>query len=111
MSNGIFSVNFRSNRPDNGGGLVVIKNGSANGGDPNYLYQGAVPTVSGAFTGQFRVSMWREGNTNVTGLDNYTLNAAGNIDYENGKISLSGTVEGAPHIEITLQGSKIAPAV
>ncbi|MGA9701150.1 GrlR family regulatory protein [Pseudomonas sp.] len=111
MPNGIFSVIFRSNRPDNGGGLVVIKDGSANGGDPNYLYQGQVPSISGPFTGQFTVSMWRAGNTNITGLDNYTLNASGEINYERGTISLSGTVEGATHIVVTLEGNKIAPAV
>ncbi|AYG10755.1 hypothetical protein D7M10_07335 [Pseudomonas fluorescens] len=111
MSNGIFSVTFRSNRPDNGDGLVVIKDGTVNGGDPNYLYQGVVPTNSGAFAGQFKVSMWRAGNTNVAGIDNYILNATGNIDYEGGSISLSGTVEGAPEIKITLQGRRVAPAV
>ncbi|MFI8431010.1 GrlR family regulatory protein [Pseudomonas sp. NPDC078863] len=111
MSNGIFSVTFRSNRPDHGDGLVIIKDGTVNGGDPNYLYQGEVPTSSGAFTGQFKVSMWRAGNTNVAGIDNYILNAKGNIDYEDGTVSLSGTVEGAPNIQITLQGKRVAPAV
>ncbi|MEA1031023.1 GrlR family regulatory protein [Pseudomonas sp. N-137] len=111
MSNGIFEVDFSSNRPDHGSGLVVVKDGSVNGGDANYLYQGTVPTTSGQFTSQFRVSMWRPGNTNVSGLDNYDLDATGEINYERGSISLTGSVVGAPHIQITLSGRKITPAV
>lgn len=111
MSNGIFEIRFSSNRPDHGEGVVVIKDGSVNGGDSNYLYQGRVPTTSGQFSERFRVSMWRPGNTNVAGLDNYDLDATGEIDYEQGSISLTGTVVGAPDVRITLNGSKIVAAV
>ncbi|CAI8726459.1 GrlR family regulatory protein [Pseudomonas chlororaphis] len=111
MSNGIFEVEFRSNRPDHGGGLVVIKDGSVNGGDPNYLYQGTVPTTSGAFSARFQVFMWRAGNTNVAGLDNYALDATGEINYEGGTLSLSGTVVGAPNVRINLTGRRVAAAV
>lgn len=111
MSNGIYEVRFKSNRPDSGGGLVVIKDGSVNGGDANYLYQGSVPTQSGKFSGQFKVSMWKPGNTNVTGHDNYTLDATGEINYESGTISLTGTVAGDPRVRVELAGKKIVPAV
>jgi hypothetical protein len=111
MSNGIFEVNFRSNRPDSGEGLVVIKDGSVNGGDANYLYQGSVPTISGRFSEKFQVSMWQPGNTNITGLDNYILDATGEINYEKGSISLTGTVVGDASIRVDLTGRKIAPAV
>jgi hypothetical protein len=111
MSNGIFEVEFKSNRPDHGGGLVVVKDGAVNGGDPNYLYQGRVPDVSGPFKGQFQVSMWKTGNTNVAGIDNYTLDATGNIDYEAGTIKLEGYVVGANSVKITLLGRRIANAV
>ena len=111
MSNGIFEIHFSSNRPDHGEGVVVIKDGSVNGGDANYLYQGRVPLTSGHFSEQFRVSMWRPGNTNVAGLDNYVLDATGEINYEQGSISLTGSVVGSPQILITLSGRKIAPAV
>ncbi|HCF3932607.1 TPA: hypothetical protein NID52_001002, partial [Pseudomonas aeruginosa] len=36
MSQGIFHVQFKSNLQDSGQGLVVIKNGSINGGDDHY---------------------------------------------------------------------------
>ncbi|MFJ4608310.1 GrlR family regulatory protein [Pseudomonas atacamensis] len=111
MSNGIFEVRFKSNRPDSGGGLVVIKDGSVNGGDANYLYQGNVPTESGKFSGQFKVSMWKPGNTNVTGHDNYTLDATGEINYESGTISLTGTVVGDSRMRVELAGNRIISAV
>ncbi|GAO92639.1 hypothetical protein PSA5_08000 [Pseudomonas syringae pv. actinidiae] len=45
MSQGIFHVKFKANTQDFGEGLVVVKSGAANGGDENYLYQGAIPSV------------------------------------------------------------------
>jgi hypothetical protein len=111
MSNGIFAVEFKTNLPDNGAGVVVIKDGSVNGGDDNFLYQGHVPTTSGKFSGSFQVSKWKDGNTSVTGIDNYTLDAAGEIDYEKGTISLTGTVVGHSSIRLELTGRKLIPAV
>lgn len=81
MTNGIFHVNFRASIGDYGNGLVIVKAGTVNGGDPHYLYQGKVPTVSGSFESEFTVRKWREGNTNVVGVDNYTLDAKGVVNY------------------------------
>ncbi|OSN59131.1 hypothetical protein BV349_05421 [Pseudomonas syringae pv. actinidiae] len=67
MSQGIFHVKFKANTQDFGEGLVVVKSGAANGGDENYLYQGAIPSVSGEFTSDFEVSQWQAGNTDVFG--------------------------------------------
>lgn len=111
MSNGIFAVEFKTNLPDNGAGVVVIKDGSVNGGDDNFLYQGHVPTASGKFTEQFQVSKWKNGNTSVTGIDNYTLETTGEIDYEKGTISLTGTVVGHSNIRLDLTGRKLLAAV
>ncbi|PYC17859.1 hypothetical protein DMX02_19165 [Pseudomonas jessenii] len=110
MSNGIFEVEFQSNRPDSGGGLVVVKDGSVNGGDANYLYQGNVPTTSGKFSEQFKVTMWKPGVINVTGHPNYILDATGEMDYEKGTVSLTGTVVGDSRMQVQLQGNKIADA-
>ncbi|WP_315809285.1 hypothetical protein [Pseudomonas sp. C9-3] len=41
MSQGIFHVFFRSNLPDQGEGLVVIKDRTVNGGDDHFLYRDA----------------------------------------------------------------------
>lgn len=111
MSNGIFAVQFKTNLPDNGTGVVVIKDGSVNGGDDNFLYQGHVPATSGKFSGPFQISKWKDGTTSVTGIDNYTLEATGEIDYEKGTISLTGTVAGNSSVRLDLTGKKLLPAV
>lgn len=111
MANGIFHVDFRSSTGDYGDGLVVVKDGFANGGDANFLYQGSVPHATGPFETTFKVSKWRAGNTNVVGIDNYTLNARGRVDYEAGTIEMEGKVAEAPTLSIKLTGKKIAAAV
>ena len=111
MSNGIFSVSFKANTGAFGSGLVVVKDGKANGGDPHYLYQGDVPAQSGAFKSQFKISKWLDGNTNVVRIDNYTLNAAGTVNYEAGTIELKGSVVSAPHLTMEIMGIKISDTV
>lgn len=111
MTQGIFHVDFRASTGDYGDGLIVIKDGSVNGGDANYLYRGTLPAVSGQFTSQFAVSKWRSGNTNVVGIDNYTLDASGSVDYEGGSFNVKGAVAGHPQLTITITGRKIADAL
>lgn len=111
MASGIFHVDFRASTGDYGDGLVVVKNGAVNGGDSHYLYQGRVPTESGPFESEFRVGKWREGTTNVVGIDNYTLLATGHVDYEAGTLELQGAVVGSPALTIRLRGSKLQDAV
>jgi hypothetical protein len=106
MASGIFHVDFRASTGDHGDGLIVVKDGAVNGGDPHYLYQGQVLTESGHFESEFTVTKWREGNTNVVGVDDYTLHAKGQVNYEVGTIELQGEVVGAPHLTIQLKGKK-----
>ncbi len=111
MASGIFHVEFRASTGDFGDGLVVVKDGAVNGGDPHYLYQGEVPTQSGEFESRFTVRKYRDGNVNVVGIDNYILLARGRVDYEGGTIELRGAVEGHPQLTIQLGGRKIQPVV
>lgn len=67
MSQGVFEVHFRSNIQDFGSGLVFIKDGSVNGSDANFLYQGKIPAESGEFKTQINVQQWQAGNTHVFG--------------------------------------------
>lgn len=103
MTNGIFHVDFRASTGDYGDGLVVVKDGTVNGGEPHYLYQGQVPTVSGSFESKFTVRKWRDGNTNVVGVDNYTLDANGkrgtNLFFRSGRKNKSTPFlfKNAPH--------------
>lgn len=111
MTSGIFHVEFRASTGDFGEGLVVVKDGSVNGGDTHYLYQGEVPKESGDFESRFTVRKYRNGNVNVVGIDNYTLLAKGRVNYHDGTLELRGAVENAPQLTIQLRGHKIQPAV
>lgn len=111
MASGIFHVDFQASTGDHGDGLVVVKDGAVNGGDSHYLYQGTVPAETGPFESLFTVGKWRDGNRNVVGVDNYTLLAKGNVNYEAGTIELQGAVAGAPQLTIRLKGTKIRDAL
>ncbi|AQL37441.1 MULTISPECIES: GrlR family regulatory protein [Pseudomonas syringae group] len=112
MSQGIFHVKFKANTQDFGEGLVVVKSGAANGGDENYLYQGAIPSVSGEFTSDFEVSQWQAGNTDVFGgSGGFVLKARGVINYENGTFSLQGSPEGKPEFTLEAIGRKVAETI
>ncbi|MDH1011561.1 hypothetical protein N5C80_22765 [Pseudomonas nicosulfuronedens] len=111
MSQGIFHVHFRSSIGDHGEGLVVVTDGHVNGGDQHFLYQGVLPTSSGAVATQITVSKWRAGNTSVVRIDNYLLDTTGHVDYENGALHLKGVVTGHPNLTINIEGRKVADAV
>ncbi|MFJ7884616.1 GrlR family regulatory protein [Pseudomonas sp. NPDC096917] len=108
MSQGIFYVEFTASTGEYGDGIVVAKDGSANGGDAHYSYRGKVPAHSGEFQSQFTISKWRSGNTNVIGIDNYVVEANGAVNYEEGKLQLEGVVVGHPQLKMTIIGQKIA---
>ncbi|WP_044873067.1 GrlR family regulatory protein [Pseudomonas sp. LFM046] len=111
MSQGIFHVRFQSNLADFGEGLVVVKDGSVNGGDGHFLYRGTLSAESGPVSGQLSVDKWRTGNHSVVNLDHFKLNVQGAIDYVQGTLSLQGQVENAPHLSISISGQKVADAV
>ena len=111
MAGGIFYVTFNSSINDHGDGLVVVKDGSANGGDAHYLYRGKVPEQSGKFESEFLISKWKDGNTSVVNMDDFALAAHGEVDYEKGIIQLSGSVVGQPGLTIEIKGSKIKEAL
>ncbi|HDY5025884.1 TPA: hypothetical protein RQ640_001269 [Pseudomonas aeruginosa] len=110
MSQGIFHVQFKSNLQDSGQGLVVIKNGSINGGDDHYLYRGTAPQQTGAFTGKLHVNKWKDGNRTVVNIDNFQLDVNGKIDFEAGQLDLVGTVTGQPQLQIQIIGRKVGDA-
>lgn len=110
MSQGIFHVQFKSNLQDSGQGLVVIKNGSINGGDDHYLYRGAAPQKTGPFTGKLHVNKWRGGNRTVVNIDNFELDVNGKIDFEAGQLDLVGTVTGQPQLQIQIIGRRVGDA-
>lgn len=110
MSSGIFHVQYKSTLPDHGEGLVVIKDGSINGGDNNYLFFGTYEAEGNQVKGALTVKMWRSGTTSITGEDNYELEFEGNIDFSQGILYIKGTVPSMPGMGVEIRGTKISDA-
>ena len=105
MSDGIFEVSFRSSIQDFGGGLIVIKDGSVNGGDAHFLYRGTFTESGGIAKATIKVDKWKAGNISVVKIDNFQIEFTGSI--ANGLLNLSGHVSGQPTLTITVQGRKV----
>ncbi|WP_312299223.1 GrlR family regulatory protein [Stutzerimonas nitrititolerans] len=110
MNSGIFEVSFRSSIQDFGEGLVVIKDGTVNGGDAHYLYTGQFAESSGTTNAKIKVQMWKAGSTSIVNIDNYELDLTGTIDFEHGALRLRGQVVGQPSLVVSVEGRKIADA-
>jgi|SRR5690554_2450582 len=107
--NGIYHVQFKSSLADFGGGLIVIKDRSVNGGDEHFLYQGTLREASNSVTAQIEVKKWRSGNRSVFGIDNFHLELSGTLDARG--LNLTGHVVGQPNMRIEIAGSKVAEAM
>ena len=108
MSQGVFFVKFESNIRDFGDGLVFIKDGSVNGSDANFLYQGKLPAQSGELKTQITVQQWQAGNTHVFGgTGGFVLEAHGTVDYEKGVFSLQGSPQGNTQLTLQASGKRI----
>lgn len=111
MKDGIYHVKFASTMGAAGEGLVVVKDGSVNGGDAGYLYQGALAsTAEGQLQGQLQVKRWNPGHVSVFGpLGNFALSLNGNAA-ANDSFTVSGGVPGQPNMKITITGRMLAQA-
>jgi T3SS negative regulator,GrlR len=58
MQDGIYHVRFSSSVGSSGEGLVVIKQGSVNGGDGGYLYIGQLIASGGTLSGRLNIKRW-----------------------------------------------------
>jgi hypothetical protein len=110
MKDGIYHVKFASPTGATGEGLVVVKEGSVNGGDAGYLYQGTLDNdAGGQVRGQLRVHRWNVGHVSIFGpLGNFALNLSGHA--ANDSFTVSGGVPGHPNMKISISGRMLAMA-
>jgi hypothetical protein len=111
MKDGIYHVEFASAMGAAGDGLVVIKDGSINGGDGGYLYQGKLETPTPELLrGQLQVKRWNAGRVSVFGpLNDFVLDLSGHV--ANDSFTVNGGVPGHPGMKIKITGRMLAPAV
>lgn len=111
MRDGIYHVRFSSSVGRTGEGLVVMKQGSANGGDTGYLYTGQFNVNGDALSGRLHIKRWNPGQVSVFGpLEKFDLSLSGKMDTGGKNFSVSGTVSGQPGLTISISGSHISEA-
>lgn len=109
MQDAIYHVVFSSSVGAGGEGLAVIKNGSVNGGDNGYLYQGALNLSGDKVSGTLQISRWNRTAVSVFGpLDQFKLQLSGAVN-DNG-FTVSGGIPNQPGLTITIRGRRLAEA-
>ncbi|MBM7061704.1 hypothetical protein JQX08_13410 [Pseudomonas sp. UL073] len=108
MPNGIYEINFKSSLKDFGKGLVVIKDGSLNGGDLHLIYRGQFQSDNGQIHAQIIAEQRKPADATVADIERLEVDFAGNLDASTGNIFLAGAVTGRPNLLITAIGKKLA---
>lgn len=97
MKDGIYFVVFRSNQQDFGNGTVVVKNGTVNGGDYGFTYQGKIEGNQIVL----RVFQHDLSATSVfPGVHNFELSLS--LQESGRDYQLNGNVVGMPEMKISI---------
>src|SRR5262252_3779112 len=109
MENGIYHIKFRSSGGDVvGNGLVVVQNGSLNGGDFGYIYRGLELTTGNIINSKIQVSRYDASQQSLFGdLEDFDIELAGTLHNSGKEFNLSGTVIGHPQLRISVVGKKL----
>ena len=109
MQNGIFHVRFTSSLGGFGEGLLVLKQGSVNGGDSGYLYTGYFSVDGDNVAGRLNIRRWKYGHVSVFGpLEDFNLQLTGKAN--NNEFNLSGGIAGQAVPTISIEGRFLVPA-
>lgn len=110
ISPGIYHVRFSSSQ-DLGEGIVVIQNGSVNGGDYGYAYSGRfTPNNNGAVEVRLSVTQWNRGVASIFGnISAFNLSLSGSQAADRSFV-LTGNVVEQPTLSMTVVGKFIANA-
>ena len=108
MKNGIYHVTFSSSVGGKGEGLVVVKDGSINGGDAGYLYVGKINNSRETLSGVLNIKQWNQGHVSVFGTINaFELQISGNTS-QGDFFMMSGKVPSQPGLTIQINGRFIS---
>ena len=107
MISGIYLITFSANNNRFGEGIVVVKDGSVNGGDASYLYRGHFDYYGEDIKASIEVRHYRGPLNAVLGpLKQFNLTLSGKVSGDN--FHVSGGIPNMPIGSITITGSRIA---
>lgn len=107
---GIYQVNFKSNLPDFGYGLIVAENGTIHGGDHSYVYTGTYSSYESSIKAKITVTHYRGALDSIFGaLKSFTLELQGSGT--GAHFSLEGYLQSQSNFRINLSGTKVSSLV
>lgn len=106
MKDGIYFVVFRSNQQDVGNGTVVVKNGSVNGGDYGFMYQGQ---IDGDQLNLHVTQHDPQADSVFAGIKNFGLTLS--LAESGHGYSLNGSIVGMPTAKISINAKFIGDAI
>jgi hypothetical protein len=105
MQDGIYWVDFQT-RGDSGAGLIVIKDGSLNGGDQGYIYNGTYSVSGNNVTARALVTQHNPALRSVFGnASGFHLQLSGVSSP--GRFSLNGSIPNVPNASIGIVGRRL----
>lgn len=109
MINGLYAVHFRA-AGNEGTGVVSISDGSINGGDTGYFYQGKLNENGQGMSTTLSVSRFNPNEQSVFGpADNFELEVSGPSNDKG--FELTGHIKGSPANKIDITGHYLKPLV
>jgi hypothetical protein len=94
-----------------GEGLVIFREGTVNGGDPGYLYQGSYKITGDKLAAKLHVKRWNPAWASVFGnLVEYDLDLTGQMPADGSLFYAEGAVRQHPQLKLTVNGRRLADA-
>lgn len=111
MINGLYAVEFRTGN-DYGNGIITITDGSVNGGDSGYYYQGRIKQSGKDLKLNLSVKQYVSGFVSAFGTTGqFTLELEGKEHDDGITCQFRGHVAGFPAQEIYITAKKIEPII
>ncbi len=108
MKHGFYRVKFTSNKNMFGEGIVVVRDGTLNGGDHGYVYSGRYQIAADSCSANVLVQKYNQSVQSVFGpRSEFKLGLTGRVTEE--AFTLTGQMAGNPENQITLSGAWFAP--
>lgn len=110
MKEGIYQVSFLSSQYICGQGILVVKNGTVNGGDSGFIYSGHLVNRQGKWLVELKVKQWNQRVDSIFGaIEQFQLTLEAKL-LGNGNFTATGCIFNWPQARLTIEGQYLAQA-
>lgn len=108
---GIYHVRFNSSLGVGSEGLVVLKDGTINGGDIGYIYSGRLRENNGEIHARLKIRKWNRGVFSIIGrLSEFELEFKGRFSADYVRFEVKGFALQSLGVGITVRGERVGDA-